>query len=69
VLGLEDLNRRGLKQSATAGVTSNKPEVILESNQDAGEWKLEVERVLPQLLPDKKRQDKQVTFERKASNY
>jgi hypothetical protein len=62
VLGLDDLQRRGAKPSAASGITSSKPEVIMESNQDAAEWKLEVERVLPQLLPDKKRQEKQVVF-------
>ena len=28
---------------------SSKPEAMMESNVDAAEWKLEVERVLPQL--------------------
>ena len=59
ILGLDDLERRGAK-SSVAGVNSTKPELIMESNQDAAEWKLEVERVLPQLLPDKKRQEKTV---------
>jgi len=36
--------------------------VVLESNQDAAEWKLEVERVMPQLLPDKKRSEKSVSI-------
>jgi estrogen-related receptor beta like 1 len=61
ILGLDDLERRSAKQSvvsSAAGVNTSKPEVILESNQDAAEWKLEVERVLPQLLPDKKRHEK-----------
>jgi len=60
-LGLDDLEKRGGKQSAgTAGNALSKPELVLESNQDAAEWKLEVERVMPQLLPDKKRLEKSV---------
>jgi len=60
ILGIDDLERRAGKQSA--GPTGNvaKPELVLESNQDAAEWKLEVERVMPQLLPDKKRSEKAV---------
>jgi len=61
ILGLDDLERRTGKQSAgSASSNTSKPEVVLESNQDAAEWKLEVERVMPQLLPDKKRSEKSV---------
>jgi len=60
ILGLDDLERRGGKQSVGSTGNTSKPELVLESNQDAAEWKLEVERVLPQLLPDKKRSEKAV---------
>jgi len=57
------LERRGGKQSAGPAGNTAKPELVLESNQDAAEWKLEVERVMPQLLPDKKRSEKAVSAE------
>ena len=63
ILGLDDLERRGGKQSAGPAGNTAKPELVLESNQDAAEWKLEVERVMPQLLPDKKRSEKAVSAE------
>ena len=50
ILGVEDLQklqRRGSKLDPSEG--GSKPEVIMESTTDAAEWKLEVERVLPQL--------------------
>jgi len=59
-LGLDDLERRGGKQAVGPAGNTSKPELVLESNQDAAEWKLEVERVMPQLLPDKKRSEKAV---------
>ena len=63
ILGLDELERRGGKQSAGPAGNAAKPELVLESNQDAAEWKLEVERVMPQLLPDKKRSEKAVSAE------
>lgn len=62
ILGLDDLERRGGKQSTGSAGNTSKPELVLESNQDAAEWKLEVERVMPQLLPDKKRSEKAVSM-------
>ena len=62
ILGLDELERRGGKQSAGPAGNTSKPELVLESNQDAAEWKLEVERVMPQLLPDKKRSEKAVSI-------
>jgi estrogen-related receptor beta like 1 len=46
MLGLDDLKKLGTKQLDGEGL---KPEKMMESNTDAAEWKLEVERVLPQL--------------------
>lgn len=46
ILGLDDLNKLNAGQTTTE---SSKPEKIMESSYDANEWKLEVERVLPQL--------------------
>lgn len=46
MLRVDDLQRKIGKQD---NETSNKPEVIMESKTDSAEWKLEVERVLPQL--------------------
>lgn len=46
VMMVDDLQRKSGKQDQG---TSSKPEVIMESNTDSAEWKLEVERVLPQL--------------------
>lgn len=46
MLGLDDLKKLGSK---SADGESSKPEKMMESNTDAAEWKLEVERVLPQL--------------------
>ena len=43
---VDDLQRKSGKQDEGG---SSKPEVIMESNTDSAEWKLEVERVLPQL--------------------
>uniref|UniRef100_A0A4W3JT44 Intraflagellar transport protein 57 homolog n=1 Tax=Callorhinchus milii TaxID=7868 RepID=A0A4W3JT44_CALMI len=45
-LDLEVLKAQGQKMD---GLESSKPEDILESKTDVGEWNLEVERVLPQL--------------------
>jgi len=58
------LERRGGKQAAGPATNTSKPELVLESNQDAAEWKLEVERVMHQLLPDKKRAEKSVPTKR-----
>lgn len=46
ILDLEGLKKRSQKQQ---DIESSKPEEILESTTDAADWKLEVERVLPQL--------------------
>lgn len=50
---MEALSKLGLKSSSVGAATLNenetRPELILESTTDATEWKLEVERVLPQL--------------------
>jgi len=62
ILGLDDLKRQSGKQSTGPAGNIAKPELVLESNQDAAEWKLEVERVMPQLLPDKKRSEKSVNI-------
>ncbi|CAD5111160.1 DgyrCDS496 [Dimorphilus gyrociliatus] len=47
ILGLDDLNK--LNSGQAKKIESSKPENIMESTTDANEWKLEVERVLPQL--------------------
>ena len=47
ILGLDDLKKLGQKNQVE--MESSKPEEIMESTQDAAEWKLEVERVMPQL--------------------
>ena len=53
VLNMEALTKLGLKSSpvgvAAMSKTDVRPELIMESTTDATEWKLEVERVLPQL--------------------
>jgi intraflagellar transport protein 57 len=46
ILNMDGLNKLNLMNKNT---NENKPEEILESTTDASEWKLEVERVLPQL--------------------
>ena len=46
ILNMEGLSKMNIM---TKNLQENKPEEILESNTDATEWKLEVERVLPQL--------------------
>uniref|UniRef100_A0A3P9AA86 Intraflagellar transport protein 57 homolog n=1 Tax=Esox lucius TaxID=8010 RepID=A0A3P9AA86_ESOLU len=48
IMDLEALKSR-TNQSVSCTVLSSKPDNILESNTDATEWNLEVERVLPQL--------------------
>ena len=47
-LGTTNLNRNGSAAQNTMAA-SQRPEEILESNTDAEEWRLEVERVAPQL--------------------
>ena len=50
---MEALTKLGLKSTsvgaASMGEPEVRPELILESTTDATEWKLEVERILPQL--------------------
>jgi estrogen-related receptor beta like 1 len=50
---MDALTKLGLKSSTVgaAGISEPevRPELILESTTDATEWKLEVERILPQL--------------------
>ena len=46
ILNMEGLSKMNIM---TKNLQENKPEEILESNTDATEWKLEVERVLPQI--------------------
>ena len=50
---MEALTKLGLKSSSVGAAAMNepetRPELILESTTDATEWKLEVERILPQL--------------------
>lgn len=50
---MEALTKLGLKATSVGAASINepevRPEVILESTTDATEWKLEVERILPQL--------------------
>jgi estrogen-related receptor beta like 1 len=43
------LDLEGLKEVSLRTLDSGKPENVLESQQDAAEWRLEVERVLPML--------------------
>ena len=43
------LDLEGLKELSLRTLDSGKPENVLESQQDAAEWRLEVERVLPML--------------------
>ncbi|XP_050416006.1 intraflagellar transport protein 57 homolog [Patella vulgata] len=43
------MDLEGMKHLNRKNAESTKPEEILESNQDAADWKLEVERVMPQL--------------------
>ena len=53
ILNMEALTKLGLKSSSVGAAAMNenevRPELILESTTDATEWKLEVERILPQL--------------------
>ncbi len=53
VLNMEALTKLGLKSSSVGAAAMSEPEVrpelIMESTTDATEWKLEVERILPQL--------------------
>ncbi len=53
VLNMEALTKLGLKSSSVGAAAISEPEVrpelIMESTTDATEWKLEVERILPQL--------------------
>ncbi|CAF3563071.1 unnamed protein product [Rotaria sp. Silwood1] len=53
VLNMEALTKLGLKTSAVGAAAISEPEIrpelIMESTTDATEWKLEVERILPQL--------------------
>ena len=50
---MEALTKLGLKSTSVGAASMNepelRPELILESTTDATEWKLEVERILPQL--------------------
>ena len=50
---MEALTKLGLKSSSVGAAAMSEPEVrpelIMESKTDATEWKLEVERILPQL--------------------
>lgn len=46
ILNMDGLNKLNVMNKT---IQENKPEEILESTTDASEWKLEVERVLPQL--------------------
>jgi len=49
ILGVDDLHKLQRRGSRLDVPAASKPEVIMESTTDAAEWKLEVERVLPQL--------------------
>jgi len=50
---MEALTKLGLKSSSVGAAAMSEPEIrpelIMESTTDATEWKLEVERILPQL--------------------
>jgi estrogen-related receptor beta like 1 len=50
---MEALTKLGLKSSSVGAAAITEPEIrpelIMESTTDATEWKLEVERILPQL--------------------
>ncbi|CAF0809630.1 unnamed protein product [Didymodactylos carnosus] len=58
VLNMEALTKLGLRSGVEPEV---RPELIMESTTDATEWKLEVERVLPQLKVTFKAENKVLT--------
>ncbi|UJR20335.1 hypothetical protein I4U23_023466 [Adineta vaga] len=53
ILNMEALTKLGLKSNSVGAAAMSEPEIrpelIMESTTDATEWKLEVERILPQL--------------------
>lgn len=80
ILNMEALTKLGLKSSSVGAAAMSEPEIrpelIMESTTDATEWKLEVERVLPQLKVTFKaeskdwraRQEQRLTYKSQIAN-
>ncbi|CAF0846864.1 unnamed protein product [Rotaria sordida] len=80
VLNMEALTKLGLKTSSVGAAAISEPEIrpelIMESTTDATEWKLEVERILPQLKVTFKaenkdwraRQEQRLTYKSQIAN-